>query len=113
MKAYRCSKQLRRRRPNRTGARAPSPEYHIGDRHKRSQRAKLEIMLDYSIGIPPLEGDYPRSNTSAYNKRGPRIYPEYHPLKVPISSIEFYGKDTGWDLPPFMDDIDHNTMLPL
>ena len=113
MKAYRCSKQLRRRRPNRTGARAPSPEYRIGDRHKRGQRAKLEIMLDYSIGIPPLEGDYFRSNSSAYNKRGPRIPPDRHPLKVCISSIEHYGKDTSFDLPPFMDDIDHNTMLPL
>ena len=113
MKAYRCTKQLRRRRPNRTGARAPSPEYRIGDRHKRSQRAKLEIMLDYSIGHPPRNiYDYDCPCTQ-YNKRGPRITPDRHPLKVCISSIELYGKDTGWDLPPFMDDIDHNTMLPL
>ena len=94
MKAYRCSKQLRRRRPNRTGARAPSPEYRIGDRHKRSQWAKLEVGLDHWAG---------------YSKRGPRIYHDLHPLKVRISSIEFYGKDTGWDLPPFMDDIDDQT----
>jgi len=69
MKAYRCTKQMRRRRPDRTGARAPSPEYRIGDRHKRGQRAKLDIMLDHWAG---------------YSKRGPRIEHEFHPLKVPI-----------------------------
>ena len=67
MKAYRRTKQLRRRRPNRTGARAPSPEYHIGDRHKRSQWAKMDIMTDYSLRVQ-------------YNRRGPRIMARYDPM---------------------------------
>ena len=88
MKAYRCTKQARRRRPHRTGARAPSPEYRIGDRHMRSQRAKQEIMLDHFAGH--------------YNKRNERIHRLEHPLWGPARAVELYGKDTSFDLPCFM-----------
>ncbi len=101
MKAYRCTKQAQRRRPHRTGARAPSPEYRIGDRHMRSQRAKQEIMLDHSIGMPPRNiYDYDCPCTQ-YNKRGPRIHPEFHPLHVRARAVE-QPCQAAFDLPPFM-----------
>jgi hypothetical protein len=99
MKAFRCTKQARRRRPRRTGARAPSPEYRIGDRHMRSQRAKQEIMLDHSIGVAAGKGD--RATGSAYNKRGPRIHSEFHPRHVPARAVE-QPCQAAFDLPPFM-----------
>ena len=102
MKAYRCSKQLRRRRPNRTGARAPSPEYRIGDRHKRSHRAKQEIGLDYFLDMPTrLLYDYD-SPIVSYHKRGARVSMYQHPLKVPIYWIEDFNNDTSFNLPPWM-----------
>jgi hypothetical protein len=87
MKAYRCTKQARRRRPRRTGARAPSPEYRIGDRHMRSQRAKQEIMLDHFAGH--------------YNKRNERIHRWEHPLHVPARAVE-QPCQAAFDLPCFM-----------
>lgn len=87
MKAYRCTKQARRRRPHRTGARAPSPEYHIGDRHMRSQRAKQEIMLDHFAGH--------------YNQRNERIHRLQHPLWAPARAVE-QPWQAAVDLPHFM-----------
>ena len=87
-KEFRCTKQHRRRRPRRTGARPPSPEYHIGDRHRRSERAKQNIMLDHCAGLPPrglCDGHAPLQ----YNKRGPRVTWPYHPLTIPIAAMDW------------------------
>ena len=100
-KEFRRTKQHRRRQPRRAGARPPSPEYHIGDRHRRSQRAKQDIMLDHSAGMPPRSlYDY-HTPCMQYNKRGPRVTFPHHPLSIPISSMDLAY--TEWDLPPFMD----------
>ena len=72
MKAYRSTKQARRRRPDRRGSRPPSPEYHIGDRHKRSRWAKQERGVDYFI---------------AYHARGPRVSRYLDPMRMHISAI--------------------------
>ena len=101
MEEFRRTKQHRRRRPRRTGARPPSPEYHIGDRHRRSQRAKQDIMLDHSAGMPPRSLYDDHVPCIQYNKRGPRVTCPHHPLTVPISSMDLGY--TEWDLPPFMD----------
>jgi len=87
MKAYRCTKQARRRRAAPARARAPSPEYRIGDRHMRSQRAKQEIMLDHFAGH--------------YNKRNERIHRWEHPLYVPARAVE-QPWQAAFDLPCFM-----------
>lgn len=97
MKAYRRTKQARRRRPNRTGARPPSPEYHIGDRHKRSHWAKQETGVDYFI---------------AYHARGPRVSRHLDPMHMHISgALDLFDGDGN--PPPWLRDDDDGQTPPL